>query len=172
MRRRNINPSLKARVKIIVPAVMAGPVAVGTPYNQGEVLSDLKPCFALCGEEEPKPEKGYPRQRKRLKTPRVRGAKDRENRRRLPSDFTCRNKCRGRKASPTRFTSDGNADRSRVFAPFHIGVVKCKFLILWGRWFEHVPQHKEKDRRCDASKGGFAYILGTNLPATQTLTDC
>ena len=38
-----------------------------------------------------------------------------KNRRHLPSDFSCRNKSRGCRASPTRFTSDGRADRSRGF---------------------------------------------------------
>ena len=35
-----------------------------------------------------------------------------------PSDFTCRNKRRGCKATPTRFTADGNADRITVYGLF------------------------------------------------------
>lgn len=45
-----------------------------------------------------------------------------------PADYYSRNKRRGCRASPPRFTSDGNADRVRLFEDFaHRGCKQAKW---------------------------------------------
>lgn len=56
-------------------------------------------------------ERGYPRAKNGEKTALWRGVSKGRKSADCPTDFTCRNKSRGCTASPTRFTSDGKADR-------------------------------------------------------------
>ena len=65
----------------------------------------------------------------------------------LLSDYYSRNKRRGCRAFPPRFTSDGNADRIRLLRTSAIGVELCLLLRHRVRQFGNPRCYKENHRR-------------------------